>query len=338
VDAASTKRLFKAVAKSGDAKLIELCRQIAVSEARKGRNVLSQRLNQILQEVPPEAIQSERIGKSVASLGEFALNSDKVPKSRRFKDPLIQLIPRDELRHHIVLPSQIQQRYDRVIKEYAARHRLAKHGLKYKKKILVYGPPGCGKTLSAEYLAWNTGLPLIKVRFDTLISSYFGESGANLRHVFDWASNTPSVLFLDECDFIAKSRTFGNDIGEVSRIVNVLLTLLEEYDSQGLLLAATNLTDTLDKALFRRFDEVFEVPMPSRTEIQLLLESSLSSMRVDSKLCLEEFSARLVGMPASAVVLLARDAAASVVLDGRDRLELSDLDAALENVRTYYRH
>lgn len=337
MDAASTKRLFKAVAKTGDSKLIELCRQIAKREEQKGHTVLSSRLHEILQAAQSEPIQRDSKSKTIASLGEFALSSDRLPKSRRFKDPLIQLIPRDALRHHIVLSPQIQNRYDRIVKEYAARQRLARHGLNYKKKILIYGPPGCGKTLSAEYLAWHTGLPLIKVRFDAMISSYFGESAANLRHVFEWASNTPSVLFLDECDFIAQSRTTGHDIGEVSRIVNTLLTLLEEYDSPGLLLAATNLTDKLDKALFRRFDEVFEVSPPGRTEIRQLLELNLSTMRVDTSLCLNEFSNKLTGMPASAVVQVARDAAASVVLDGREKLELSDLEAAHKRVQTHYR-
>lgn len=334
MDAASTKRLFKAIAQTGDAKLIELCKQLALKEKDKGHSVLSGRLTEILRDIPASSTSSK---KSVSSIGEFALSSDRLPKSRRFKDPLIQLISRDDLRNHIVLSPEIHQRYERIIKEYAARHRLAKHGLTYKKKILIYGPPGCGKTLSAEYLAWHTGLPLIKVKFDALISSYFGESAANLRHVFEWAANTPSVLFLDECDFIAKSRTSGNDIGEVARIVNTLLTLLEEYESQGLLLAATNLTDSLDKALFRRFDEVFEVSLPGPQEIRQLLERNLNSMRVDAWLCLNEFSNQLVGMPASAVVQIARDAAASVVLDGREKLDLSDLESAHQRVRSHYK-
>lgn len=336
VDAASTKRLFKAIAKTGDHKLIELCQQLAQQEKEKGRSVLSEKLTTILREVPSRSESESNKKRSVSSIGEFALNSDRLPKSRRFKDPLIQLISREELRHHIVLSPEIQQRYERIIKEYAARQRLAKHGLKYKKKVLIYGPPGCGKTLSAEYLAWHTGLPLIKVKFDALISSYFGESAANLRHVFEWAANTPSVLFLDECDFIATSRTSSNDIGEVARIVNTLLTLLEEYDSPGLLLAATNLTDSLDKALFRRFDEVFEVSMPGRSEIRQLLEVNLNSMRIDAALSLDKFSDDLVGMPASAIVQIARDAAASVVLDGREKLKLDDLQAAHKRVYLHY--
>ena len=91
--------------------------------------------------------------------------------------------------------------------------------------------------MGAKRLAWNVGLPLLKVRFDALISSYFGESASNLRSVFETAKERPCVLLLDECDFIARSRTNTKDIGEASRIVNSLLTLMEEYDAPGLLIA-----------------------------------------------------------------------------------------------------
>lgn len=111
--------------------------------------------------------------------------------------------------------------------------------------------------MSAERIAWNLGLPLLKVRFDSLLSSYFGESASNLRMVFDYCKNEPVVLLLDECDFIAKSRTTAQDVGEVPRIVNMLLTLLDEYDAPGLVIATTNLKVSLDEALFRRFDDAF---------------------------------------------------------------------------------
>lgn len=337
MDGSTAKRLFRAIADAGDPSLVKLCRKIAKTEAEKGRTVLAQRLNEILSDAGTEKPKGRGpSAKTISSLGEFALASDKVPKSRRFKDPLVQLIPRERLRHHIVLSPEISARYDRIIKEYAGRHRLAKHGLNHKKKVLIYGPPGCGKTLSAEYLAWHTGLPLIKVRFDALISSYFGESAANLRRVFEWAANTPSVLFLDECDFIAKSRTSGNDIGEVARLVNTLLLLLEEYDSPGLLLAATNLTDTLDKALYRRFDEVFEVTKPSIEEVIRLLELTLTTMKLDTELDLQDFAKSLVGMSASSIVSLSRDAAATAVLDGHSILKLQDLEAALARLKTQF--
>ena len=100
----------------------------------------------------------------------------------------------------------------------------------------------------------------------SLYSSYFGESASNLRAVFDYCKKEPVVLLLDECDFIAKSRVSTQDVGEVPRIVNMLLTLLDEYDAPGLTIATTNLKVTLDEALFRRFDDVIEIPIPGVRE------------------------------------------------------------------------
>ena len=101
--------------------------------------------------------------------------------------------------------------------------------------------PGCGKSLGAERLAWATGLPVHKVRFDTLLSSYFGETAVNLRRVFDAAQQTPCALFLDECDTIARARGDRNDVGEAQRIVNMLLQMLEEYHGNGFVIAATKI-------------------------------------------------------------------------------------------------
>ena len=133
------------------------------------------------------------------------------------------------------------------------------------------GRRAVGSHLARKRLAWNTGLPLMKVRFDALISSYFGESAANLRAIFIAAKERPCVLLLDECDFIARSRNNTKDIGEASRIVNSLLQLMEDYDAPGLLVATTNVESSLDSALFRRFDDVFLVPLPGPEEIEKLL-------------------------------------------------------------------
>lgn len=214
------------------------------------------------------------------------------------------------------MPDNVEERLLSVEKEYAAKERLEKYNLKPKKKILLYGPPGCGKTLSAERIAWNLGLPLLKVRFDSLLSSYFGESASNLRMVFDYCKTEPVVLLLDECDFIAKSRTMTQDVGEVPRIVNMLLTLLDEYNAPGLVLATTNLKVTLDEALFRRFDDVIEMPMPGKEERKRLLNMTLSAIPVSPDVDMDRVAEQLDGYSAANVVLVAQRAAKIGVLAG----------------------
>jgi SpoVK/Ycf46/Vps4 family AAA+-type ATPase len=231
----------------------------------------------------------------------------------------------------MVLPAATEQRFSRIESEYAARDRLGVFGLRPRKTILLYGPPGCGKSLGAKRIAWRTGLPLLKVRFDSLISSFFGESAANLRTLFKASTASPCVLLLDECDFIARSRVNSNDIGEASRIVNSLLQLMEEYDAPGLLVATTNIESSLDSALFRRFDEVFQVPLPGPDEVDKLLRMTLSSVKLDQPINWQNLAAKLRGASAALVVKAAQDAAKATVLAGRKSVtEESIIEAIAE--------
>ena len=224
----------------------------------------------------------------------------------------------------------VEERLLSIEQEYVARERLKKFNLVPKRKILLYGPPGCGKTLSAERIAWNLGIPLLKVRFDSLLSSYFGESASNLRMVFDYCKSEPVVLLLDECDFIAKSRITTQDVGEAPRIVNMLLTLLDEYDAPGLVLATTNLKVSLDEALFRRFDDVIEMPMPGKSERKRLLEMTLSAIPASPDVDMDQISNQLDGYSAANIVLIAQRAAKIGVLAGHKKVCNEHFVKALE--------
>ncbi|MBE7156904.1 MAG: ATP-binding protein [Rhodospirillales bacterium] len=232
----------------------------------------------------------------------------------------------------MVLPLAVETRFQRVEREFAASARLKKYGYRPKRRILLHGPPGCGKTLGAERLAWNTGLPLRRVRFETLLSSYFGETASNLHRVFDDARRTPSALLLDECDTIASSRVLRHDVGEVPRIVNTLLQLLEEYSGDGLIIAATNLTENLDSALFRRFDEVIEICLPSVEDIARLLELSLSAMEKERGLQWLALARALDGHSCSEVTRVAENAAKRCILEGRSKVTQADVKCAMEEL------
>jgi SpoVK/Ycf46/Vps4 family AAA+-type ATPase len=157
------------------------------------------------------------------------------------------------------------------------------------------------------------------------VSSYFGESASNLRAVFETAREKPCLLLLDECDFIAKSRVASKDIGEVARIVNTLLQLMEEYDAPGLLIATTNIESSLDDALFRRFDDVFKVPPPGPQEIEKLLRDTLSGVKTAENVHWEQLVSMLVGDSAAQVVKAAQDAAKMAVLYGNRIVEETHL-------------
>ena len=326
MNADTLKRIVRAIADGSQGDLERLARTVVDSERQVGHIKLAEQLDAILKRPrTPKSAQTPA--------NENGRGLKDLPTSRRHGESLVTLVPRESLEHHMVLPKEIDARFARIEKEFAARERLGAYGLRPRKTVLLYGPPGCGKSLGAKRLAWNVGLPLLKVRFDALISSYFGESASNLRTVFETAKERPCVLLLDECDFIARSRTNTKDIGEASRIVNSLLTLMEEYDAPGLLVATTNIEDSLDAALFRRFDDVFQVPPPGDAEIENLLKLTLSSVSVAENLEWRPIVQCLSGSSAAMVVKAAQDAAKAAVLSGQKIVAASHLKTAIAEIK-----
>lgn len=320
------KRIVRAIADGSQGDLERLARKVVDLERQSGHTKLADQLESILKQSQPK-----KNGHAPTTDGDRSLK--ELPLSRRHRELLATLIPREALEHHMVLPLEVEERFSRIEREYAARERLGAYGLRPRKTILLYGPPGCGKSLGAKRIAWNTGLPLMKVRFDALISSYFGESASNLRAVFDAAKERPCVLLLDECDLIARSRTSSNDIGEASRIVNSLLQLMEEYDAPGILVATTNVESSLDEALFRRFDDVFQIPLPGPEEIEKLLRLTLSAVQTADSINWKNLVAALSGTPAAMVVRAAHDAAKAAVLGGQKIVTESHLKGAISELK-----
>ncbi|MFZ4766556.1 MAG: AAA family ATPase [Roseimicrobium sp.] len=186
---------------------------------------------------------------------------------------------------HLVLRKETDDALNRVLIEHRNADRLAQAGLSPRRKLLFWGPPGCGKTATAQWLAHQLGMPFGVVRLASLITSYVGETGSNIQKVLHIASQTPMVLLIDEADAISKSRDDENDVGELRRVVNSLLQGLDAFSSsQSIVILASNHTHLFDAALWRRFDDVVEFPLPSEADRLRLLRHLTSGLKLKGSL------------------------------------------------------
>lgn len=162
------------------------------------------------------------------------------------------------------------------IESFTKSDEIIKAGIKLNNSLLLYGPPGCGKSTVAKFLAKLTGLPLVTVRLDGLISSLLGSTAKNIRKIFDYASKRDCILFLDEFDVIAKLRDDKNDLGELKRVVNSLLQNIDEFNDNSILVAATNHHQLLDPAVWRRFSNIILLDKPKEDEREEYIRRLLS--------------------------------------------------------------
>lgn len=248
------------------------------------------------------------------------------------KDRGVDLIsirqPTRDLTDLIVSP-MVRSSIDQILLEHNREAALQTYGLEPARKILFYGPPGCGKTLTAEVLATELNLPVAIVRLDAVISSYLGETAANLRKVFDFLAAQPVVALFDEFDALAKERSDGGEHGELRRVVNAVLQMIDEYRGRSVLVAATNHEGLLDSAIWRRFDETVKFLHPDAVQIRRLLQSKLRGVRRNFEPSDTAVATRFRRMSHGDIERVLRRAIKDMVLQGREFLELDHLDRAL---------
>jgi SpoVK/Ycf46/Vps4 family AAA+-type ATPase len=246
------RRIVKSYRTRDDEGFVRAVEILIESERKQGHVHLAKDLANLLKNG------NNQLTRSVANLSQ-------PPRSKGEALSLIDVKRPTKTMSDIVLADETKTEVERVLVEFAKRNELAAFGLSPKKKLLLFGPPGNGKTLCAEVLARELDLPLFYVRFDGLVGSYLGETAANLRRVFDYASQGLGVLFFDEFDALGKSRDDHEDVGELKRVVNSYLQLLDNYQGPGPVIAATNYERLLDHALWRRFDALIFFPQATES-------------------------------------------------------------------------
>lgn len=240
-----------------DTQFRKVALQISAVEARSGHAIVARTIQELLNH-------------KKTSLGTVRL----VSKNKDIDDLLLQVDTYDDMTS-LVLSQELKEKLDRVIKEYLKKEALSKYGLANRRKLLLYGASGTGKTMTASALAKEFNLPFFVVRTEKVVTKFMGETGQKLGRIFDFINEVPAVYLFDEFDAIGSQRGMDNEVGEQRRILNTFLQLLERDDSDSFIIAATNSIESIDKAMFRRFDDVIEYKLPDTEQRLALLREYL---------------------------------------------------------------
>lgn len=258
------RKLFASHSRRDEHDFRAVALQIIAEEQQKQNHALARELLNMLDN-PPAAKMLPKVP------------PDVLPKDKERQALLVDVRQPVRPLSDILLKENARTQLQRILEEYRKSELLKVHGLRPKTKLLFCGPPGCGKSLCAEVIASELHLPLLYTRFDAIISSYLGETSANLRKVFDYARTGTWVVLFDEFDAIGKSRSDAIDHGELRRVVNSYLQLLDGFEGNSFIISATNHEKLLDKALWRRFDEVLFFSRPDAADIRRLLLMKLQN-------------------------------------------------------------
>lgn len=289
------RSLVKAYSQHDDQKFKTVVLQIAAQEAKLGHGSFAQELKK----------DASSIGKSAAIF--------KMQNS----NPMLQMsMPSVEL-SELFTDDSVHSKIERILLEYRNRNKLYKSGLSNRRKILLEGAPGTGKTMTASIIASELQLPLYTVQMDKLVTKFMGETSSRLRQIFDSMDTSAGVYLFDEFDAIGADRLMDNEVGEMRRILNSFLQFIENDVSDSIIIAATNNPKMLDKALFRRFDDVIHYELPNDAQIKQLFDYKLEGYQ-DGSICSKEVIEAARGLSQAELTIVAEDAIKESILYGKN--------------------
>lgn len=316
-NAKTLRQLIKAGSRGDEAAFRQASESVIRQERAKQHHLLANDLEKILY-----AGQLPRL----SGKARLAMPEPPVDKERGL--PLVDIRQPGRSLEEIVLPEASLQPIEELLEEHRRADVLQSYGMQPSNRALLYGPPGCGKTLAAEVIAFELDLPLAIVRLDALVSSFLGETAANLRSVFDFVGSTRMVALFDEFDALGKTRSDDSEHGELRRVVNSVLQMMDAYQGSSLILAATNHEQILDSAIWRRFDELIAFPLPDEQQIQHILALKLRGVRrqfeVDSSGVMPLFK----GKSGADIERIVRRATKRMILRGQEFMRIKDLQQA----------
>lgn len=313
------KALIRSHAEGDDTRFYSIAMQVAAQEARSGKGRLAQELRDLVDRLKGH----RRPDPQDRTVGPVPLAQPR----GELAGLLVAAYPKTRLAD-MVLADRPRSRLVRVLREQRQRELLSTRGFTPLHKLLLLGPPGTGKTMTASALAGELAVPLLTIQLDGLITKFMGETAAKLRLVFDAIRETRGVYLFDEFDALGGDRGARNDVGEIRRVLNSFLQFLEQDESDSLILAATNHPAILDRALFRRFDAVVEYTLPSAAHVEAVVSNRLGQVDL-RKIVWKEVAGAAKGHSHAEIVRACEQAAKDALLDERTNVETRDLVEAL---------
>ena len=285
--------------------------QIAAHEARQGHNGLANEIQ--------DMVDSSRKTAGTTNVIAFPQELSGLILTEQPARPLATLVVNDALKTRI----------DRVILEFRQQKKLKKHGLAHRRKLLLSGEPGTGKTMTSQVLATELKQPLHIIQMDRLVTKFMGETGAKLRQIFERMRAMPGVYLFDEFDAIGGERDLGNDVGEMRRVLNAFLQFIENDASDNMIIAATNNPRLLDRALFRRFDDVLHYALPEPESRKRLMANLLGNF-ITQRFLLDKAAQASQGLSHSEIDRACRDAVKLCILSNKPRVTFTTFNELLE--------
>ncbi|GAB4045838.1 AAA family ATPase [Spirosoma litoris] len=260
-----------------------------------------------------------------------------LPRLKAFSSDLQGLIAErepDSRLNDLILSTELKGRLERILLEFRQKDKLQRHGLTNRRKLLLAGPPGTGKTMTASVIARETGLPFYVILIDKMVTKFMGETSAKLRQVFETITERQGVYLFDEFDAIGSERGKDNDVGEMRRVLSSFLQFIEMDDSQSLIIAATNNLNILDQALFRRFDDVLHYTYPSKKEVIDLLSNRLASFKGNYKV--DSLVSYVSNLSHSEISQACLDAIKDAILHDKQQVSKTDLIRTINERNSAY--
>lgn len=315
------KSLIKSFGDGDEDRFFASAMQIAASEARQGHSNFAQELKAL--------IESARKNRSSVIFEKGKIVS--MPTQKREINELIEVFqPRIKL-SNMVLDANVSKVLLQLVDEQKHWELLRQNNLSPLRKILLMGAPGTGKTMTAHAIAGELNIPVFIVRLDGLLSKFMGESIAKLRVIFDMMTSQRAVYLFDEFDSIGSHRNQGQDVGEIKRVLNSFLINIEKDTSNSIIIAATNLPDSLDVALFRRFDNIIRYPIPNEQEISAAIKKYTTGHSFDIRPNFKMVAKELISLNYSDISRAAEETIKDKILKGSPKLNTKFLVQALKN-------